>query len=321
MHRDLDAWHDEVPDLGPVPERLDIEVATVRRLVDEQFPQWAHLPVEAVRPGGWDNRTFRLGDAMLVRLPSAPEYALALPKEHQWLPVLAARLPVPIPTPLGLGEPGAGYPFAWSVYDWRAGQVADGANLIDTVGLAEDLTDFLAALRGFEATDGPQPGIHNWYRGGTLRTYDDTARGALAELDGHLDVDAATAAWEDALAARWDGVDVWFHGDLAPGNLLLDDAGRLAVVLDFGTCGVGDPSCDLAVAWTVLDGDGRRILRSRLGIDEATWSRGRGWALWKALSGMASDVGDGDTGAAAQEHRIITAIVDDFGDDQDRGPG
>jgi aminoglycoside phosphotransferase (APT) family kinase protein len=262
---------DEVPDLGPAPQRLTVEVDTVRRLVADQFPQWSRRRVAPVVSPGWDNYTFRLGDNMLVRLPSAAEYELAVEKEQRWLPVLAEKLPVPIPTPLALGRPGAGYPFHWSVYGWLPGSQAVPRALPDPLGVAEDMTDFLVALRRIDPAGGPQPGIHNWFRGGTLRTYDAAARDALADLEDHIDVTLAAAAWDQALEARWDGVDVWFHGDLAAGNLLLE-RGRLAAVIDFGTCGVGDPSCDLAVAWTLLDPAGRQVLRERLGIDDCSAS-------------------------------------------------
>ena len=117
----------------------------------------------------------------------------------------------------------------------------------------------------------------------------------------------AGAAWDDALKARWDGQDLWFHGDLAAGNLLLK-RGRLAAVIDFGTCGVGDPSCDLAVAWTLLDRPGRELLRERLDIDASTWARGRGWALWKTMCNLVGALEDRDDRLVAQAHRIIDAI-------------
>jgi len=154
-----------VPDLGPPPERLPIETPTVRRLIAEQFPQWSGLAVEPVPNPGWDNYTFRLGDDMLVRLPSAAEYALAVEKEQRWLPRLAPHLPVPIPSVLGLGVPGAGYPFPWSVYRWLGGSTATHGDINDPVRFAEQLADFLVSLRSVDAADGPQPGIHNWYRG------------------------------------------------------------------------------------------------------------------------------------------------------------
>lgn len=301
----------EVPDLGPLPQRLTVDVETVRQLVEEQFPLWSQRPVTPVPEPGWDNLTFRLGDDLLVRLPSAAEYALAVDKEHRWLPELAGHLPVQVPVPMGLGVPGAGYPFHWSVYEWIPGEPAAPSAVTDSTGVAQDLVDVLVALRGMDATDGPQPGIHNWFRGATLRTYDSTARSALAELDGHLDVGLAAAAWDHALAARWDGVDVWFHGDLAPGNLLLA-RGRLVAVIDFGTCGVGDPSCDLAIAWTLLDRAGRHSLREQLDIDASTWSRGRGWALWKSLRQLGNAIDDRDETSAAESRRVIDGLLEDF---------
>ncbi|WP_308208415.1 aminoglycoside phosphotransferase family protein [Paractinoplanes aksuensis] len=230
--------------------------------------------------GGWDNRTFHLGPDMLVRLPSAAEYALAVDKEHRWLPILADQLPLPIPVPLGRGEPDAGYPYPWSVYRWLDGETATRERVGDPVRFAEDLADFLLALQRVDATDGPGPGLHNWFRGGTLRTYEKLLE---EELPGRVDAGPIREIWAAALDARWDGPDRWFHGDIAQGNLLLT-GGRLTAVIDFGTCGVGDPACDLAIAWTLLTGDGREAFRERLSVDDAMWARGRGWALWKALA-------------------------------------
>jgi aminoglycoside phosphotransferase (APT) family kinase protein len=241
------------------------------------------LPIEPVAQGGWDNWTFHLGSDMLVRLPSASEYAPAVEKEHRWLPVLAPRLPLPIPTPLAKGAPTPDYQHPWSIYRWLDGRTASAALVADPLAFATDLAAFLADLQAVDATDGRQPGLHNWFRGGTLRTYDDNTRLALNQLRAHVDTDRAQELWADALAAPWDGVDRWFHGDVAQGNLLLDDAGQLAAVIDFGTCGVGDPACDLAIAWTLLTPEGRHAFRDRLVVDDPTWARGRGWAVWKAV--------------------------------------
>ncbi|MFU8852812.1 aminoglycoside phosphotransferase family protein [Micromonospora sp. SL1-18] len=285
------------PHLGPLPQRIAVDAELVRRLVTDQFPQWAHLPVQPVANGGWDNWTFHLGSGMSVRLPSAAEYALAVDKEHRWLPELAPRLSLPIPVPLAKGEPGEGYPYSWSIYSWLDGEPASADRIADPGRFALDLAEFLAALQSVDTTDGPLPGQHNWYRGGTLRTYDGEAQRALTALDGHVDVDLAREIWKNALDASWDGAQTWFHGDVAQGNLLLND-GELAAVIDFGTCGVGDPACDLAIAWTLLTADGRQAFRERLSVDDATWARGRGWALWKTLVTCAHTLGDADDSAA-----------------------
>ena len=309
--RSRGAAESEASDPGPAPERVPVQPEVVRRLVGQQFPQWSGLSVEPVTDGGWDNWTFHLGDTMVARLPSAAEYAQAVEKEHRWLPVLAPQLPLPVPAPLAKGEPSADYPHHWSIYRWLDGVPATRGRITDDVRFATDLADFLAALQGVDPVDGPQPGVHNWYRGGSLRTWDGSTRRALTELEGIVDVDRAGAVWAQALDSPWDGVDRWFHGDVAAGNLLLD-GGRLSAVIDFGTCGVGDPSCDFAVAWTLLTANGRRAFRERLSVDAGSWARGRGWALWKTLVTCAAAGEDPeDAEELASATRVLDAILDD----------
>ncbi|MEU2986629.1 aminoglycoside phosphotransferase family protein [Micromonospora aurantiaca] len=301
----------DVPDLGPPPRRTVVGVEQVRRLVADQFPHLADLRIEPVAKGGWDNWTFHLGPELLVRLPSAAEYALAVDKEHLWLPALADRLPLPIPAPLAKGEPGAGYPYPWSIYRWLDGETAAVDRIADPVRFALDLAGFLSALQDVDAAGGPQPGVHNWFRGGTLRTYDKKVEHALLALDGRVDAALVREIWARAVGARWDGVDRWFHGDIASGNLLLAH-GRLAAVIDFGTCGVGDPACDLAIAWTLLSVEGRAAFRERLSVDDATWARGRGWALWKTLSTYSRTVDDPeDAEESAEAQRVLGEVSAD----------
>jgi len=301
---------DDVPDLGPVPTRFPVTEDLVRRLVAAQFPQWAGLPIQHVAEEGWDNRTFHLGPGMSVRLPSASPYALAVEKEHRWLPVLAAQLPLPIPVPLGHGEPGEGYPHAWSVYRWLDGEPASRTNVADLTEFATSLAGFLAALQRVDPADGPAPGLHNWFRGGTLATYDNLTRDALETLDGHVRTDLARQIWTSARTSRWEGPPVWFHGDVAQGNLLVRD-GALAAVIDFGTCGVGDPACDLAIAWTLLTGESREAFRNGLSVDHATWVRGRGWALWKALSTCAGALESGGPDLASATY-VLDQIFEEY---------
>jgi aminoglycoside phosphotransferase (APT) family kinase protein len=285
---------------GPaIDERL------ARRLVDTQFPQWAALPIAPVAPSGWDNRTFRLGEDLTVRLPSAEWYALQVEKEQRWLPVLAPRLPLPIPVPVAHGAPGEGYPHAWSVYRWLAGEPAGTAAVHDTARFATDLAGFLVALRAVDAEGGPGPGPHNFHRGGPLTHYEDETLAALAALGGAIDGRRTRRIWDEAVAATGQGPPVWFHGDVAVNNLLVRD-GRLAAVIDFGTSGVGDPACDVVIAWTYLDAPGRAAFRAALGTDDATWARGRGWALWKALITIA---GGGEWAPAAR--RTLAVLLAD----------
>lgn len=288
---------------------MAIDAGLARRLVGSQFPQWADLPVTAVEFGGVDNRTFRLGARLTVRLPSADRYALQVEKEQRWLPVLAPHLPLPIPGPVAQGAPGEGYPFSWSIYRWLEGVPAATEAIDDLVEFATTLADFLVSLRSIDAADGPGPGRHNFFRGGPLATYADDTVKAIAALGHEIPRDAVAAVWRDAMAATWTGNPVWFHGDVATGNLLLRN-GRLAAVIDFGTSGVGDPACDVVIAWTNFAGPSRAAFRRRLGVDDATWSRGRGWALWKALITLADQLGK-DPAGAARSRRVIDQVVTD----------
>jgi len=267
---------------------IEIDAGLVEKLVAAQFPHWAGLPVRPVARGGWDNRTFHLGREMSVRLPSAGRYVAQVEKEHRFLPALGPRLPLPVPVPLALGRPGEGYPWPWSVYRWIEGDTARRERIADMVGFAEDLAGFLTALWKIDASDGPVAGPHNFHRGGALGVYDGETRRAVDRLASELDVPLITEIWERALASAWDRTPVWVHGDIAEGNLLVRD-GRLSAVIDFGSSGVGDPACDLVIAWTLFDAPARWVFQERVALDDKTWERARGWCLWKALITVAGE--------------------------------
>lgn len=286
---------------------LLIDTALARGLVDSQFPQWAALPVRRVEPGGWDNRMFHLGGHMTVRLPSAAEYAHQVEKEHVWLPRLARSLPLEIPTPLAMGKPAGSYPWRWSVYRWLEGVTATPERVADLSDFAASLAQFLVALQSIDPTGGPPPGPHNFHRGGSLTTYDAETRKAIAVLGGRIDGAAATEIWELAVAAAWRDSPVWVHGDVSAGNLLVQ-GGRLSSVIDFGMLGVGDPACDLSIAWTLFHGESRKVFRAALPSDAETWARGRGWALWKALI-VAAKLTETNTLEAASPWRVIDEIL------------
>ena len=271
-------------------DRTDITAELAARLVASQFPEWADLAIYPVDVPGWDNITFRLGDDKTVRLPSAPAYEPQVEKEHRWLPYLAQRLPLPIPQPIGKGAPALGFPRRWSIYRWMPGIVANAQSVSDLERFAQEIGAFLRELHRIDAEDGPLFGSHSFQRGGPVAFLDAQTREAIDALRHELDRDAALAAWESALKAEWEGPATWVHGDVAGTNLLVDRHGRLSAVLDFGCSAVGDPACDLTIAWTLLRGRSREIFRSTVGLDDATWARGRGWALWKALVGLRDDV-------------------------------
>ncbi|MFI7076329.1 aminoglycoside phosphotransferase family protein [Micromonospora sp. NPDC049903] len=289
--------------------RAGIDAGLVRRLIARQFPHWADLPVSPVERDGHDNRTYRLGETMTVRLPTAAGYVPAVAKENEWLPRLTPELPVAVPSILGTGIPGEGYPFPWSVRGWLPGETADLAGVDDTVRFAVAVGGFVLALQSCDPTGGPAAGEHSFFRGASPAHYDQETRHLLSALTGQIDVVRAAAVWEAALAAEWRGSPVWFHGDIAVGNLLVVD-GKLAAVIDFGTSGVGDPACDLVIAWTLFSGSSRHAFRETVGQDEGTWARARGWALWKAMLLLAQHL-DSDPALTADDHRVITEVLDD----------
>ena len=262
---------------------VDISIPMVRRLLASQFPQWADLPLEPVPSAGTDNALFRLGADMAVRMPRIDWAITQAEKEYRWLPQLAPHLPLPIPLPLAQGQPGEGYPWHWSITQWLPGETAAHARLADPLRAARDLAGFVKALHSIDATGGPEPGANNSGRGAPLARRDAATRRALAELRGKLDTEAAAAAWQLSLDAPvWQGAPVWIHGDLQSGNLVTVD-GRLSAVIDFGCLGVGDPAVDMIIAWNFFDRAAREAYRAALGVDDATWLRGRGWALSTSL--------------------------------------
>jgi len=267
-------------------DEVDTDVALVGRLLAAQFPRWAGLPIEPVPNRGTDNALYRLGDEMVVRLPRTERTSRRLEKERQWLPRLAPLLPLAVPVPLADGMPAEGYPFEWSVYRWLQGENATMERVTDLSRLATDLAQFVAALQQIDPTGGPSPGEHNAFRGVPLATRAAQTRAAIVSLRGAIDVGAVTAVWESALQLpEWEHPPVWIHGDLDSRNLLVDE-GRLSAVIDFGCLGVGDPACDVMVAWKVLSADTRIIFRTTLSVDESTWARARGWALSQALMAL-----------------------------------
>ncbi|MEV2214005.1 aminoglycoside phosphotransferase family protein [Streptomyces sp. NPDC050997] len=252
----------------------DIDVPLVRRLIAEQFPRWAGLPVERLESSGTENAMFRLGADLVVRLPRHPGAVEDVRHEQRWLPRLGPRLPFATPEPLALGGPGTGFAWPWSVYRWLEGGNPVVGALTEPELLAKDLAAFVGALRRIDPDGGP-PG----YRGAPLAARDEEMRAALAQLEGRVDTAAVTARWEEALRApEYAGPPVWAHGDLMAGNLLVT-GGRLTGVIDFGTVGVGDPAVDLITAWCLLPATARGLFREAVDVDEAEWARGRGWAL------------------------------------------
>lgn len=261
-------------------DEIKTEVVLVHRLLAGQFPQWADLPIEPVASYGTDHDIYRLGDHLAARLPRIGWATAQAAKEAAWLPKLAPHLPLALPVQVARGHPAEGYPFDWSIYEWLPGENANGT-IADLEQAAVDLATFVRALQRVDTAGA----YHRprGARGAPLTELDWSVRRAIGQLGDRIDGAAALRSWEESLHAPvWVGQEVWVHGDLLPGNLLVVD-GQLSAVIDWGSLNVGDPACDLQPAWNVFVGASRRRFRAELDVDAASWLRGRGWALAQAV--------------------------------------
>lgn len=269
-------------------DEIEIDEALVSELLADQFPRWARLPVRRRTPWGTDNALFRLGAELSVRLPRAANKAGQVEKDFAWLPKLAPHLPLALPEPVALGRPGPGFPFGWGVYRWLPGETSAFELLAEPVAEAKTLAGFINALQAIDVTGAPLPGPPNFGRGADLIHRDGAMRTAFAKLEaeGWPFLDAAKASWQQSLgAAPHDGAPVWIHGDLLPGNLLVEE-GRLSAVIDCAGLVAGDPAGDLLPAWSLLRDESREVFRASLAVDADAWLRGRGWALYVAVTGL-----------------------------------
>ncbi|QHW35112.1 aminoglycoside phosphotransferase family protein [Paenibacillus rhizovicinus] len=288
---------------------IEITTKLVRGLIDRQFPQWSHLAVKPVEKSGHDNRTYRLGDEMTVRLPSHESYASAVEKETVWLPIFQPRLSLPIPAPIAKGEPTEDYPLPWSVNLWIEGDTVTHANVRDRNEFAEDLAAFLHELQAIDASGGVPAGVQNFHRGGNLAVYHRDTQSVIEKLARVYDQNLLIEIWELALASTYDSAPLWLHGDVAAGNLLVRN-GKLCGVIDFGTMGVGDPSSDLVMAWNFFDDASRRRFLGSMNAGEHMVNRARGWALWKAL--ITYDWNDKGSELSNWGKRVLDVIVEDY---------
>ncbi|WP_433708818.1 aminoglycoside phosphotransferase family protein [Paenibacillus illinoisensis] len=288
---------------------IEITTELVRQLIQSQFPEWKHLTITPVDKSGHDNRTYRLGNEMTVRLPSHERYASAVQKELTWLPVFKPYLSLPIPAPIAKGEPTAEYPLPWSVNQWIEGSTVTVENITDLNTFAEDLAGFLIELEAIDASQGIPAGIQNFHRGGNLAVYDQDTRSVIDVLPNQYDPTLLLEIWELALAKKYEAAPLWLHGDVAVGNLLVQN-GRLCGVIDFGTMGVGDPSSDLVMAWNFFDDRSRDIFLHRMNADQDMINRARGWALWKAL--ITYSWNEPGSESSNWGKRVIDVIIRDY---------
>jgi aminoglycoside phosphotransferase (APT) family kinase protein len=263
-------------------DEVDIDEALVRRLLDQQMPAWASRPLVPVEPWGTDHAVWRLGDDLVVRLPRIHWAAVQPDRDAEWLPRLAPHLPVTVPEPVTVGDPGHGYPYRWAVHRWIPGDGASPDLVDDPVAFALDLAGVVRGLR-IVPTDGA-PAARN--RARPLQVYDEATRRAIDGAGHLIDVRAARAVWDEALAAPpHTGAPVWVHGDL-DGNCIVQD-GRLCGLVDWGSACAGDPAVDVQVVWSSIFTDAARTtFLEALEVDDATVARSRGAALHQACTAL-----------------------------------
>ena len=290
-------------------DEVDIDSVLVSRLIAARFPRWAALPLELVRSAGTNNALYRLGSDMAARLPRIPGVVKHQHKEQQWLQELAPHLPLAIPAPLAIGEPGEGYPWPWAVYRWLDGESAERQGISDEKQAVHDLAHFISALQRIDFSRWQiQPSPSS--RSGPLSRRDRYVREAIAELSSMLNTDAVTRAWEKALQApEWAGLPVLTHGDLLPGNMVVQQ-GRISAIIDFEGLRIGDPACDLIPAWCLLSRQTRPLFREALSVDNATWERGRGWALSIGLIALPYYQHTNPVFAVTARHMIDEVLAD-----------
>jgi aminoglycoside phosphotransferase (APT) family kinase protein len=267
----------------------EITSSLVHSLVSEQFPQWSELPIRPVDVQGWDNRTFRLGDRMTVRLPSADGYVAGLVREEHALAILGSRFRVAIPRVIATGAPSAAFDRPWSVREWIEGHTLDAVDTRQRDSAISSVGDALRELQACDTVGGPWAGSASAYRGCHISVVGEEVQGRLPFLPRHQAA-GCRELWDAAVATVWTEPPVWVHGDVAPGNMLFDSSGRLAALIDFGQTCVGDPACDLAFAWLSCSSRERDRLHDRLELPEDAWLRGAAWALWKALISSPEEV-------------------------------
>ncbi|MGX1696514.1 aminoglycoside phosphotransferase family protein [Microbacterium keratanolyticum] len=266
--------------MAAAPE--EISSSLVRSLVSEQFPQWSELPIRPVDVQGWDNRTFRLGDRMSVRLPSADGYVAGLVREEQTLAVLDSRFRIAIPRVVATGAPSAAFTRPWSIREWIEGHTLTAVEPRDRESVISSVGDALRELQACDTAGGSWAGSASAYRGCHVSAVGEEVQVRLPVLP-RGQAEGCRALWDAAVATVWTAPPVWVHGDIAPGNMLFGRSGRLEALIDFGQTCIGDPACDLAFAWLSCDSRERDRLRARLDLPKDAWLRGTAWALWKAL--------------------------------------
>lgn len=264
-------------------KRESVTIEQVTEMISHQFPKYRKLEIKPVEIQGHDNYSFRLGSELIVRVPAALEYASKVPIEYRTLPEIAKCLSFPIPIPLHLGRESRVFPYPFLISTWLPGI---SLNLMsktksEDVTFARNLAQFLKQLQSVTQVAEIKPALHNWYRGSHISVYDQQIRQQTKLIDDYIDTTRILTLWDSACATKWQRDSVWVHGDIAPGNLIFNN-GDFYAVIDFGGLAVGDPACDLVIAWTYFKGRAREVFISEMDLDQETWLRAKAWALWKS---------------------------------------
>ena len=286
---------------------VKIDSSLVRKLIANQFPDLRNLPVMPIKKQGHDNRTFRLGNELTVRLPSHPSYADAVKKEATALEALGGQLSVETPKIFGLGKPSREYQLPWSIRHWLIGKTWEDTQVTDKSSLARDLGQILVELRSIPADISLSAGKHSFYRGCHPSAYSDEVIESLRRMGDPTKTKQCLEIWQRGMVSAWPNAPVWFHGDLAVANVLMK-GDKVSALIDFGTCGVGDPACDLTIAWTYFDATTRQHFREAAKVDDGTWDRAKAWGLWKALASINGLSAPDANGAQA---RALAEIIND----------
>lgn len=289
---------------------FEIDEPLVRKLIEDQCPHWANLPLKFIPSSGTDHALFRLGSEYIVRLPriewSPGSVQNVINKEYEWVPRIAKCLSIPVSEPMFKGNPNETYPWPWTITKWNEGHNPEFEKENEYEWLAKDLAHFLNELHAINLPDGPFS-----RRGVPLKKVDEETTKAIKELEGEMDTETITSLWHRFSNVHlWGKSPVWVHGDLLPGNILIQD-NRLSAVIDFADVGIGDPACDLIVAWSLLNPYSREVFKSHLDhIDHATWERGKGRALSIALI-ILPYYKHSNPGLVAVAERMLKQVVND----------
>lgn len=286
-----------------------VDTALARRLVAEQFPDWADLPFRRVESSGTVNAIFRLGPDLVLRIPRAESYVWdreILERTHAWLRWAAPQLPVAIPEPVAVGEASESYPWPWPIHRWFDGASLDKVDRGPTTRVAAGLAAFIQALHQLPPLDGPRS-----YKAISRAAWAPQFRALVGDLDGVVDTARALQAWDITMqAASWSRPFPWTHADLLPGNLVVGGNGDLVAILDFECLGIGDPALDISAAWSLFDPPTRRVFRTKLGVDEDTWLRAANLALRHVMGIRYYQ--DSNPRFAAMSTRTVNEVLNDL---------